>query len=196
MTPSKDLVIASTNLGKLSEFREIFAPLGWNILPLSNFTDEPIIEDGLTFSENALIKARKGAKLSGLPTLGDDSGLQVLGLGNFPGIIAARFANACGGYDKAMEKIMIMLENGVPTAQFKCSLTLALPHLGEQLFEGEISGNLIAQPLGDKGFGYDPYFVPHGYTQSFAQMSPDKKNAISHRGQAVQKLINYFSKLA
>ena len=149
-------------------------------------------ETGSTFAENAAIKARAAAQGANLPALADDSGLEVTALNGAPGIYSARWAGEPRDFNFAMKKVESALsESGTEdfSARFVCVLCLAWPDGHVETFEGEVRGRLIFPPRGDKGFGYDPIFIPNGYGLTFAEMDPEEKHAISHRADAFRKLI-------
>ncbi len=188
------LVLASHNAGKLREIADLLAPHGLQVRPVSDWSAEVPEETGATFAENALIKARHAARVSGHPALSDDSGLAVHALGGQPGIHTADWAETPAGRDwmLAMEKVehaLRALGPGTPrTCTFHCVLAVAWPDGREQTFEGTIDGTLAWPPRGDVGFGYDPVFVPTGDTRTFAELDPAEKHAISHRAAAFEQL--------
>lgn len=153
-------------------------------------------ETGATFKENAELKALAAAKASGKVALADDSGLSVTALGGDPGIYSARWAEKPDGtrdFAYAMEKVRAALGNSPDTsAAFICALSLAWPDGRVETVKGRVDGHLSFPPRGDKGFGYDPIFIPNGYDITFAEMEPQAKHAISHRADAFSKLINLF----
>ena len=151
--------------------------------------DEPV-EDGDTFKANALIKAHAAAQASGVPALADDSGLAVEALGGAPGIHSARWAGPDKNFKEAMERIWdLILESEDRRAHFVCALALAWPDGHSEVFEGRVDGTLIWPPTGDKGFGYDPMFQPAGYFDTFGEMDPKEKHAMSHRAEAFKQLV-------
>ncbi len=151
-------------------------------------------ETGTTFTENALLKAR-AAVLTGHPALADDSGLCVNALGGDPGLFSARWAGPNKNFPVAMQKIHDAIGPSPDrSAYFICVLALVWPDGRSECFEGRINGDIVWPPRGDKGHGYDPIFMPKGDTRNFAEMPEDEKNAISHRGLAVRKLIAFFEK--
>jgi XTP/dITP diphosphohydrolase len=188
------LVLASHNAGKLREIAALVEPHGLHVRPVSDWSAQVPEETGATFAENALIKARHAAHVSGLPALADDSGLAVHALGGQPGIHTADWAETPTGRDwnLAMRKVEDALQAqgpGAPrTCTFHCVLAVAWPDGHEQTFEGTIDGTLAWPPRGQVGFGYDPVFVPHGDTRTFAELDPAEKHAISHRAAAFAKL--------
>lgn len=194
----KKIVIASHNKGKLKEIGELLAPLGFSVISAGEMgVDEPE-ETGLTFAENAILKAVNTATKTGLPAIADDSGLAIPALGNAPGIYSARWAGADKNFDVAFSRIQkeltdknIANTNGIP-AYFICSLCLATPDSEPQIFEGRIDGTLTFPPRGEHGFGYDPIFIPEGYNVTFAEIDSNKKHSMSHRARAFAKFVQYL----
>jgi len=190
----KQIVLASGNPGKVREINQLLADLGLQAHPQSEFGVADIEETGLTFVENALIKARNAARHTGLPAIADDSGIEVDALQGAPGIYSARYAGA-GASDRAnLEKLLNELRE-VPeagrSARFQC-LMVYLRHADDPtpiICQGTWEGRILFEPRGANGFGYDPvFFVPtHGC--SSAELEPGVKNALSHRGQAMRKLV-------
>ncbi len=187
------VVLASHNAGKLKEMQDLLASFEIEVLSAKALNLSEAVEDGETFAENALIKARAAALESGKIAIADDSGLCVEALGNAPGIYSARWAqNEAGERDFAygMEKIHHQLAaHSNKKAFFISVLAVVWPDGSEQLFEGRIDGQITWPPQGHNGFGYDPIFTPCGHKQSFAQMPKAQKQALSHRAMAFQKLI-------
>ncbi|MEY3985156.1 MAG: hypothetical protein RLZ59_601 [Pseudomonadota bacterium] len=194
------LVIASHNQGKVREIRDLLAPFGIEPVSAGELGLPEPKETGTTFAENALIKAQASAEASGLPALSDDSGLEVLALGGRPGVYTADWAErqwfeGDPGRDwyMAMGKVEGLLAEQGPdvdrSAAFVCTLALAWPDGHSEIFEGRVSGSLTWPPRGTLGFGYDPVFVPTNGTQTFAEIDPAEKHAISHRADAFQKLV-------
>jgi XTP/dITP diphosphohydrolase len=197
MSPTQ-VVLASSNAGKLREFSELLAASGMNLARQSDFGIEPPPETGHTFLENALIKARNAARLTGLPAIADDSGIEVDALGGAPGVYSARYAGE-GASDQAnLEKLLRALEP-VPlaqrTARYRCIVVFVesaedpRPLVGDGTWEGRI----IAERRGTGGFGYDPSFVPRGETRTVAEMPAAEKHAQSHRGQALRAFLAQFA---
>lgn len=204
------LVLATHNPGKLAELRAILAPLVPGLDPESIIsaaqlgTPEPV-EDGLTFAENAAIKARALAEATGLPAVADDSGLCVDVLGGAPGIFSARW---CGHHGDDAANLQLLLDQVSDvrdphrTARFTCAAVLVTPGVDEPVvIERSMEGRLLHAPVGDGGFGYDPVFVPvqedepGAQGRTTAQMSAAEKNAISHRGQAFRELAPVLARL-
>ena len=198
MSGIEKLVIATHNPGKLREIQDLLAPLGIDCVGAAELGLPEPEEIGNTFIDNADLKARAAADLSGLPALADDSGLAVDALHGLPGIFSARWAEDEAGnrdFMRAMERVWREVEAAGPDAghdaHFACALSLARPDDGQvQSFEGRVDGTLVWPPRGDRGFGYDPMFVPAGYDQTFGEMDPDEKHRISHRADAFRKLVS------
>ena len=197
---SKQVVLATRNLGKLEEFERMLqaSSLDIHVLGLKDFPDMPDVEEvGSTFGENALLKAEQISAYTGLPALADDSGLCVDSLGGAPGIYSARWAGKHGDDKANLEKVLreiMELENPSLSARFRCAVALVIPGTypgGAQsiIREGQIVGNLVLEPRGRNGFGYDPIFQPAGYTQTTAELPAEIKDRISHRGQALQAIL-------
>ena len=188
------LVLASHNPGKLREIAALMAPFGIETLPASAFGLAEPEETEDSFAGNALLKAHFAARGSGLPALADDSGLCVDALGGAPGVYTANWAETPAGRDwsLAMEKVEARLQALGPeasrAARFVCTLALAFPDGESHTFAGEVHGRLVWPPRGQLGFGYDPVFVADGQQQSFAEMAPEEKHAISHRADAFARL--------
>ncbi len=197
---SGKLVIATHNAGKLKEISALLAPYGVECIPAGALGLPEPAETGKTFVENALIKARAAAKASQLPALADDSGLCVAALDGRPGVYTADWAerqwfegDVGRDWYMAMGKVEGMLCELGPevdrSAWFACVLALAWPDGESAVFEGRVDGTLTWPPRGKLGFGYDPVFVPHGKTQTFAELDPAEKHRISHRADAFAKLV-------
>ena len=193
------LVLATRNTHKLQELAEILAAEGLDVAlgPLPESAPE-VVEDGLTFADNAAKKARSAAAVTGLAAVADDSGLCVDALGGMPGIFSARWAGR-GKDDSANLQLVLDQVADVPDAQlgahFTCVAALALPTGEERIVEGRVDGRLVREPRGTGGFGYDPIFLPAGHDRTTAQMSADEKHAISHRGRAMRALVPHIRDL-
>lgn len=197
---SGKLVIATHNAGKLKEIGALIGPYGVDCISAGSLGLPEPPETGRTFVDNALIKARSAAESSGLPALADDSGLSVAALDGRPGVWTADWAERQWfegepGRDwyMAMGKVEGMLQAKGPDtpreAWFSCVLALAWPDGEHAIYEGRVDGALTWPPRGDKGFGYDPVFVPHGYRETFGELDPAEKHRISHRAAAFAKLV-------
>ena len=189
----KELVIATHNAGKAREISDLLKPYADRFYTAGELDLPEPEETAETFTGNAELKALAAAKASGKPALADDSGLAVTALGGNPGIYSARWAVIEDGsrdFSFAMEKVRDALGHMEDrSAAFVCVLSLAWPDGHVESFEGRVEGELVFPPRGDKGFGYDPIFVPQGYTLTFAEMNPSDKHAISHRADAFKKLV-------
>lgn len=189
-----EVVFASHNAGKIKEIKELLQPFGINVKSALDMKLPDVEETGSTFAENSLLKSQTIAELTGLPCIADDSGLCVDALNGAPGVYSARYAPN-RNFDKGMEKLlaeMAQSPNKSRKAHFSCVISLAFPNGGYELFEGRVDGHIAAEKQGIGGFGYDPLFIPDGFAKSFAQMSKDEKNQVSHRGRAVEKLKAYL----
>jgi XTP/dITP diphosphohydrolase len=183
------LVVATHNQGKLREIEALVAPHGLSVVSAGALGLPEPEETGVTFEENAALKAVAAATASGLPALADDSGLAVEALGGAPGVYSARWAGPQKDFAVAMASVEEKLTGlGVPSgerrAHFVAVLALAFPDGSTDLFRGEVHGRLAFPPRGRNGFGYDPIFVPDGYDITFGEMEPGKKQVMSHRARA------------
>lgn len=190
------LLVATRNRGKIKEIKALLDGLVEEIICAADLPDLPeTVEDGATFAENALKKAREASKATGLAVLADDSGLVVDGLGGRPGVHSARFAgvdaNDAANNVKLLQEVA-GLSQVERRAAFVCSMAYVSPDGVEQLFEGRVGGTIIDQPRGDHGFGYDPLFLVNGYQQTMAELPLEVKNRISHRGQALRAFKNFL----
>jgi XTP/dITP diphosphohydrolase len=183
------LVIASHNPGKIEEIAALLAPFTVAVVSAGSLGIPEPDETGDTFEANAALKARAAAEASGVPALADDSGLVVPSLGGAPGIYSARWAGAAKDFRAAMARVKRELGDRDRRAAFVAVLALARPGAPIELFRGEVQGSLVWPPRGDRGFGYDPMFVPAGSTLTFGEMDPADKHKISHRARAFAKLV-------
>ncbi len=185
------LLAATHNTGKVKELRALFEPYGFEVVSALDLDLAEPEETETTFTGNALLKARAAVQASGLPALSDDSGLAVTALGGEPGIYSARWAGEPRDFYRAMEKVESEIAASGSrdrSAKFVCALAVVWPDGHEAVFEGEVHGDLVWPPRGERGFGYDPVFVAKGETLTFGEMDPDRKHAMSHRAAAVSKL--------
>lgn len=197
MSKLNKLVIASHNQGKIREIRDLLEPLGVTALSATDLNLAEPDETETTFAGNARLKAHAAAKVSGLPSLSDDSGLAVDALDGAPGIYAARWAelpkSEGGGrdFDMAMWHVQDKIAGSgkAPTARFICALCLAYPDGRDVVYEGTVEGEIIWPPRGKKGFGYDPIFQAIGDVKTFAEIDPSEKHAKSHRADAFAKFL-------
>ena len=190
-------VIASNNENKIREFQTMLKPLGIKVVSYKDILKEEfeVEETGKTFADNSQLKAEAICEKTGLPTFADDSGFCIKELACFPGIRSARFAEEVGGYENAFEDIKNRLNGKCSEAKFVCDIAFA--RKGEKTihFEGVCYGFTVFPPRGENGFGYDSIFVPNSYGKTFAEMTDEEKNSISHRGIAVQKFVEFITKL-
>jgi XTP/dITP diphosphohydrolase len=194
----KKLVLASNNAKKIKELEALLAPLGLAIIPQGQLGIAEAEEPHLTFIENALAKARHAARHSGLPALADDSGICVRALGGLPGVMSARYAGEPKSDQRNNEKLLAELANCADRrAHFVSLLVLCRSADDPQpiIAEGEWHGEIIVQQRGDGGFGYDPLFFLREFDQTAAQLDAATKNRVSHRGRAMQKLIEQLPEL-
>ena len=196
------LVIATHNPGKLAEMRELLAPYGIDAISAGELRLPEPDETGMTFADNARIKAEAAAKATGLPAFADDSGLAVDALGGAPGIYSARWAGADKNFQRAMSDIDEKLrERGATSpeerrAQFVSALCVAWPDGHVEDFEARVGGTLVWPPRGDKGFGYDPMFLPDSQTRTFGELDSVEKHGLPPRGKGLSHRARAFLKLA
>lgn len=191
MTALQKLVIASNNPGKLREIGALLAPLAIEVVPQSAYAISEADEPHGTFIENALAKARHASRCSGLPALADDSGICVSALGGAPGVNSARYAGEPKSDERNNQKLIEALKNQTDRrAHYYCVIVL-LRHTGDPqpiIVDGSWYGEIVDQPLGNGGFGYDPYFYLPEFNKTAAELTAEQKNKISHRGQALARL--------
>ena len=189
------IVLASKNSGKLKEFNYLFKNTNFELIPISEFTDEEIEETGTSYEENAFIKAKFASDISGLPSLGDDSGLEVEALNGEPGIFSARYAGEKGNdilnNNKLLDELNLKKNK---SAKFVSILSFLHPELKTSLFSyGELFGKIINSPRGKGGFGYDPIFQIKNSKLTLAEISEEKRMKISHRTLSTLKMINLLN---
>jgi len=191
---SKTIVLASSNAGKVREFNQLLGSLQLEVVPQSQFNVTDADETGLTFVENAILKARNAAQHTGLPALADDSGLEVDALNGAPGIYSARYAGPKASDAENLEKLLGMLKD-LPEqkrgARFQCVLVYLRHALDPTplICQGTWEGRILTAPRGSNGFGYDPVFFVPTHAASAAELPAEIKNALSHRGQALRQLL-------
>ncbi|MET0028464.1 MAG: RdgB/HAM1 family non-canonical purine NTP pyrophosphatase [Candidatus Thiodiazotropha sp.] len=192
------IVLASNNAGKVREINQLLAQEQITVVPQKEFEIPDAVEDGLSFVENAIKKARHAARLSGLPAIADDSGIEVDALNGAPGIYSARFAGPGANDEANLQKLLADLAQ-VPesdrSARFQC-LMVYMRHAEDPtpiICQGTWEGRILFEPAGENGFGYDPVFYVPTHDCSSAQLDPETKNSLSHRGQALQKLMRALS---
>ena len=190
------LVVASHNPGKLREIADLVGPYGLDAVSAGAMSVSAPEETETTFAGNARLKALHSARATGLPALSDDSGLEVAVLGGDPGVYSARWAGSSKDFALAMRKVHDAIaakrgweEIGGPRANFTAALCLAWPDGEAEVFEGKVFGRLVWPPRGSKGFGYDPMFLADGETETFGEMAPAAKHAISHRARAFKLFV-------
>lgn len=198
---SQRVVLATRNKHKVAELRRILDGSGMDIelVGTEEFPDLPdVAETGATFAANALLKAKDVAQRTGLVAIADDSGLCVDALNGMPGILSARWAGKHGDDLANLELVLAQLAD-VPQsrrgAAFHCAAAVATPEGDERVVEGVLEGTLIDSPRGTNGFGYDPIFTPRGYVLTTAELTPEEKDAISHRGQAFRALVPVLAEM-
>lgn len=187
----KEILIATHNLHKKEEIQQILGDQ-YSVTSLADYDlHDEIVEDGRTFHDNAEIKAKFCFQQTGKSSLGDDSGLVVEALDGRPGIFSARYA---GNHDfaKNIEKVLAEMKDETNRRAYFVTVMCLEDESGTHFFEGRVYGNLLHSPQGEKGFGYDPIFVPDGFTNSFAEMTPEEKNKISHRKNAIDKFLAFL----
>lgn len=186
------LVVASHNSGKVREIGALLAPLGVEAVSAASLDLPEPEETETTFVGNAALKARVAAEASGLPSLSDDSGLEVFAIGGDPGVYSARWAGPNKDFRAAMERVWRALQEKGATdlsARFVCVLALAQPDSSVETFEGEARGQIVWPPRGEHGFGYDPIFVPDGHDRTFGEMRHEEKLPLTHRARAFEKFV-------
>ena len=192
------LILASNNAGKLKEFAELLGPIGFELHPQGEFGVPEAEEPFGTFVENALQKARHAARLTGLPALADDSGVCVNALGGAPGVYSARFAGEPKSDARNNEKLVADLAAHADKSAYYYCVLVYVRHADDPqpvIADGVWRGRIIDTPRGANGFGYDPYFLVPDFGRTAAELAPEEKNAVSHRGQALRALVDKLGKL-
>lgn len=195
---TRRIVLASSNSGKVREFNQLLAGLHLEVVPQSEFAVPEVEETGLTFVENAILKARNAAQHSGLPAIADDSGLEVDALNGAPGIYSARYAGKGASDEQNLRKLLADLED-IPEekrrARFQCLLVYLRHALDPTplICQGTWEGRILPAPRGAHGFGYDPVFLVPTHGCASAELPPEVKNRLSHRGQALRQLISFLA---
>ena len=187
-----EILVATHNLHSKEEIKQILGS-DYTVTSLSDYDlNDEIVEDGVTFAENALIKAKYCFENTGKPSLGDDSGLVVEALDGRPGVLSARYAGD-HNFKKNIEKVLEEMTNEPNRRAYFITVLCFKDEDGEHYFEGRVYGNLTTEVFGEDGFGYDPIFVPDGYNLTFAEMLPEEKNRISHRSEAMKKFLDFVN---
>lgn len=190
-----ELILATNNAHKLKEVREILSPHKITVYGLNdlNLHPEDVDENADTYAGNALIKAQSIQKLTTMPIIADDSGMEIEALDNQPGLHSARFADQHGGHANAIRAILQELKKkDNRKARFVCDIILVNEDEKPLLFEGIVDGHIAEEPFGEGGFGYDPIFVADELNKTYAEMTQEEKNKVSHRGKALKKLLTYL----
>lgn len=190
------ILIATKNKGKVNDFKLLFQPRGIQVVSLLDFESiDDIEETGTTFEENAILKAEAISELFNIPVISDDSGLEVDALNKEPGVFSARYAGIDKDDEENIDKVLSKLE-GVEerkrTARFVCAIAISEPGKNTIVKHGYCEGKILTERRGDNGFGYDPIFQPNGESRSMAELKPEEKAAISHRGQALRKMADWL----
>lgn len=187
-----EILVATHNLHKKEEIQQILGS-DYVVTSLSDYNlNEEIVEDGNTFQENSLIKAKYCFEKTGKPSVGDDSGLVVEALNGRPGIYSARYAGN-HNFKKNIEKVLAEMKDEPNRRAYFITMLCFKDQDGEHYFEGRVYGNITQEVFGEEGFGYDPIFIPDDYNMTFAEMLPEEKNKISHRSEALKKFLDYLS---
>lgn len=190
-----EIILATNNKHKLQEVREILSPHHIVVYGLSDLASklEDVNENGMTYAENALIKAKAVQKITTMPIISDDSGLEITALNNEPGLHSARYASSLGGHDNAIKEILKRLEDKDDrSARFVCDIVLLNVEDKPLIFEGIAEGTIAKEKNGESGFGYDPIFISKETGKCFGLMSKEEKNTVSHRAKALKKLLTYL----
>ncbi len=190
-----ELILATNNAHKLKEVREILSPHKITVYGLNDLNLHPkeVDENADTYAGNALIKAQSIQKLTTMPIIADDSGMEIEALDNQPGLHSARFADQHGGHANAIQAILQELKKkDNRKARFVCDIILVNEDEKPLLFEGIVDGHIAEEPFGKGGFGYDPIFVADELNKTYAEMTEEEKNKVSHRGKALKKLLTYL----
>ena len=189
-----EMILATNNKHKLLEVREILSPYKIIVYGLGDLASklEDVEENGKTYAENALIKAKAVQNLTSMPNIADDSGLEIKALNNEPGLHSARYASSLGGHDNAIKEILKRLENKEDrSARFVCDIVLLNTDKNPLIFEGVAEGTIAKEKMGEGGFCYDPIFISKETGQCFALMK-EEKNTVSHRAKALMKMLTYL----
>jgi XTP/dITP diphosphohydrolase len=189
--PAMRVIVATSNHGKLLEFREALEPLGWDLMSLEGFDVKLPPEDGFSYEENAFIKAAYTAAVTGIATIADDSGLEVDALDGAPGLYSARYGNKASDLERNLYLLTNLLHVPMPRrAKFVSVVALAFPDGRCETYRGECHGEILEGPRGDGGFGYDPLFFVPELGKTFGEADVPAKRAVSHRGNALRALLN------
>jgi len=191
----KEIIIASKNQGKIREYKQLLEPFGYQVSSLIDYPDFPEIpETGTTFAENAMIKAKAVAMRFSVDCLADDSGLEVMALNGNPGVHSQRYSITGTEADNNQKLLHDLVGHSKRIAQYVCSIVYYNVNTGFTSFEDTVSGIIIDTPRGHNGFGYDPYFYLPEFGVTMAEVNPDFKNKISHRGKALNQLLHWLAR--
>lgn len=191
----KTIVLASNNQNKIKEISKLLEEFNIEVKSLKELGLGDPIEDGQTFEENAIIKAKYAFDKTGLPSLADDSGFCVESMNGFPGLCSARFADAAGGHEKAMEMISKCINPNNKKSNFITAMAFVYNKDGNETvetFEGKLDGDFVYPPRGNNGFGYCPCFLPNGYSETFGEMANEVRTKMNHRAIALNKFIEFL----
>jgi XTP/dITP diphosphohydrolase len=191
-----EIVLATRNKKKVEEIKRVIGDMPISILTIDDFSGCPEVEEeGVTFQENAVQKAVAVAHYTGKPSLADDSGLEVYALNNAPGILSSRYSGEDADDSKNIEKLLHEMHSIIDekrSARFVCCLALAFPDGRLEIFTGQAEGKIGREQKGSYGFGYDPIFYPKGHERTFAEMTANEKDSLSHRGKALREFQQYL----
>lgn len=189
-----ELLVATNNAHKLNEIRQILSPHHITVYGMKDLNIDigEVIEDGKTYFDNALIKAKALQKVTKMPIIADDSGIEIEALNWAPGLYSARYAESFGGHDKAIAHILNEVNGKSRKARFICDIVLVNVEDKPLKFEGLVEGEIAKEVTGEGGFGYDPIFIENTLGKTYALMSQEEKNRVSHRGVALKKLLTYL----
>ena len=189
-----ELLVATNNAHKLKEIRQILSPFHITVYGMKDLNIDigEVEENGKTYYENALIKAEALQKVTTMPIIADDSGIEIEGLNNAPGLYSSRYAASFGGYPQTFEHIFHELEGKTRNARFVCSIALVNVEDKPLKFEAIIPGRIVEKVTDESDFGYDPIFIENSLNKTYASMSEEEKNRVSHRGVALKKLLTYL----
>ena len=189
-----ELLVATNNAHKLKEIRQILSPFHITVYGMKDLNIDigEVEENGKTYYENALIKAKALQKVTTMPIIADDSGIEIEGLNNAPGLYSSRYAASFGGYPQTFEHIFHELEGKTRNARFVCSIALVNVEDKPLKFEAIIPGRIVEKVTDESDFGYDPIFIENSLNKTYASMSEEEKNRVSHRGVALKKLLTYL----
>lgn len=189
-----ELLVATNNAHKLQEIRQILSPHHITVYGMKdlNISINEVEENGTTYFENALIKARALQKVSKMPIIADDSGIEILSMNNAPGLYSARYAKSFGGHDGAIKNILNEIKGKDRTARFICDIVMLNVEQNELRFEAIVDGKIAEKIDGEGGFGYDPIFIENSTGKTYAKMNQEEKNKVSHRAKALNKLLTYL----